>query len=254
MAFRPWGLVGWVISRCPNVDWGFFGCVGTEMRSLEAWKALTASGRVRKTRMLRILDNPTGYTGRPMYEAETRDRLQRREAEFVAAGGSQSFIVEHSLLEAHAEIISSIDGFIREAGPNIILDITSLPKRFFFPILRRLILADRAAVSNLLLAYAIPGSYASGPLSLNHTDWAHLPLFPGDYSLEPPKHIIVGVGFESLGLPEHLEHASGLPVKLLLPFPAPPSSLQRSWDLVMKLQNYRAPDSMAVYRTNPRDI
>ena len=37
MAFRPWGLLEWMIVRCPNVNWSLFGCLGTEERSLAAW-------------------------------------------------------------------------------------------------------------------------------------------------------------------------------------------------------------------------
>jgi len=251
--FRPWGPLDWLMGRVPEVTWSLFGCLGTEERSLAAWRALSEARRVNIVRLLRVHDGPSRYTKEARYEKETKDRLGKRQAEFLASGGKEDMVADHDLLEAHSQIVSSIDSFIRDAGPHVILDVTSLPKRFFFPILKRLLVA-RPDVSNLIVTYSFPASHTPEPLAMNPSDWAHLPLFGGDYPKDPAKHLIVGIGFEALGLQEQVEHGSGLPVKLLLPFPARPSSFQRSWDLIRKLQRYRELGTMDIYRTDAKSV
>ena len=249
--YRPWGLLHWVLERCPDVEWSLFGCLGTEERSLAALSITNSVGCLASKRLLRISDNSFGQ-----YLKLREERLLARKNEFEKMGATESDIEEYSLTKAsHHDILTEIEEFIRDSGPNIILDVTSLPQRFFFPILKTLLLSEAHTVRNLVVTYAVPESYAPGRLTRNFNDWGTLPLFLGSYTQKPPEMMIVGVGFEALGLQDRVDTGeAGLHLNLLLPFPAPPPAFKRSWELARKLQKGRRPGSVTTYRTDAKEV
>lgn len=247
--YRPWGLLNWVLAQCDVRGWSLLGCIGTEKRSLSAWKNINSTGKLNSISLLRIIDCPSKYSER------SQKKIWKRENEFIALGGDVAVIKEYDLLKtAHHEIVSIVENFLDVSGSNVILDVTSLPKRFFFPILKILI-NNRDRIENLIVTYSIPETYLEGKLAENCNDYAHLPLFNGEYGEQNPDMLIVGVGFEAHGLKKQIEHSgTGLQVKLLLPFPAPPSVAQRSWELVRKLKKYSSADIFNLYRVDPKDV
>jgi hypothetical protein len=90
-------------------------------------------------------------------------------------------------------------------------------------------------------------------LAENFNDWAHLPLFSGGYSATPAEMLVIGVGFQALGLHEHLKGDPGLHIKLLLPFPAPPPAFIRSWELRRQLERYGTRENFQVFRAGATD-
>ncbi|MEX1026505.1 MAG: hypothetical protein WD049_00645 [Candidatus Paceibacterota bacterium] len=233
-------------------EWSLIGCLGTEERSLAVWEELSKTGKLATHKLLRIIDAPSAGRSVSPFTAERNQRLTERQDEFHQKGGDAAVIEKHTLLESHAEIVDSVKSFLAAASPNIVLDVSSLPKRFFFPALKLILLENE--VENLVVTYTFPNSYPRVPLALNHNDWAHLPLFSGDYSTSPPQMMIAAVGFEALGLPEQVEHGAGLPIRLLLPFPAQPASFHRSWDLVRKLQSHRSAENIRVSRVDSTSV
>lgn len=246
--YRPWGPIEWVLPRCPVAHWSLFGCLGTEERSLGVWQYLSTSRRLSTVRLLRISDAPSRFA------QMAADMEEQRVQQFTAGGGDPLRIQDHKLTESHFKIVSSIDSFIAEAGESIVLDVSSFPKRFFFPVLKRLIRKSNL-VRNLIVTYTIPTGYTEGKLAENVDDWDHLPLFTGSYSPGRPEMFVIAVGFEAFGLQDRVEHGeSGLPIKLLLPFPAPPAAFRRSWELVRKLQRHRPPEVFQLYRTDAGEV
>lgn len=247
--YRPWGHLPWVFDRCAARDWALFGCLGTEERSIAAWRELHTRGRLSATRLLRIKDAPSSR-----HSARAAQLEADREREFIAMGGRPQDVQQHQLMESHFEIVDSLDTFLDRSGPNIVLDVSSMPKRFFFPALRRL-LKEPARVENLLVAYTVPSGYTNERLAENPDDWDHLPLFTGSYGPGHPEMFVINVGFEAFGLQDRVEHGdSGLPIKLLLPFPSPPAALQRSWELVRKLKRHRPESVFQLYRSDSREV
>lgn len=245
---RPWGQLNWVLERSPDRNWAFFGCLGTEERPLTAWLEMQSRGMLDATKLLRVADASS-----PRYAADTADRLAATWRDYTGSGGRAGDVNDFQLHAAYSEIVSVIDDYIEHSGPNILLDITSLPKRFFFPILRRMLRADFSDVQNILVTYTVPGKYPPGKLADNFDAWEHLPLFGGDYTAVPAKMLVVGVGFNAMGLQNQVDHADpGRPIRLLLPFPAQPSRFRRSWELARRLQRHR-PEIFSIYRTDPHD-
>lgn len=247
MVCRPWGLLDWALQLTKPRKWDFFGALGTEERSLAAWHWLRELGELSQCRLLEVLDHPSRHTPRAL------QLLHERENEFCGAGGRPENIARK--LELLAEL-HRIIAIAREAESttegSVMLDITSLPKRFFFPILRHLEQSER--VRDLVLTYTSPARYIEGePLSESATDWLTLPGFHGEDG--KPETLIVCAGFMVESLHSHLatinKHEA---VKMLIPFPAPLPVLRRAWDSVFCLESKRTPEKFEHHRVETTDL
>ena len=247
--YRPWGLLPWVVRHSSASAWSFLGCLGTEERSLAAWSLLKSLAGLAHVEFIRIADKPSHYSNLTNY------RISARTDQFRASGGNDSSVRDEDLFAPSARIVKIIDDFIEHASGCVIVDVTSLPKRFFFPMIRRIMTSDRRTnIESVVITYSIPREYPPRVnLAENFDDWAHLPLFSGGYSSSPPEMLVIGVGFQVLGLHEHLKGESGLPIKLLLPFPAPPPAFMRSWELRRQLERHGSPENFEVFRAGARD-
>lgn len=249
MGYRPWGLLDWLIPRCAGTSrWALLGCLSTGERSLAAWRILKANDALSSVKLLRIKNKKSRH------DAAVLQRENERLAEFLGEGGRLEEIESHELLEHQSKIIDVVQGVLSAGNPNVILDVSTLPKRFFFPFLK-LLLKDPVAIPNLLVTYSSPLGYTNEKLAENFDQWDHLPLFSGAYTTAEPKMMIVNVGFEGFGLQEQVDHAEAhLPIKLLVPFPTPPQASKRTWELVRRLQKYRNLESFQTYLTDARDV
>ena len=246
--YRPSGILHWVLPKLRVDAWALIGCIGTEERSFTAWKTLCRLQLLSATQLVRVAPESKNR------HAQKNDALwQQSLAEFKKQGGDQKDINEVKLLVPYGQIVQWVDDFLSRGHENIVVDISGLPKRFFFPIVRR-ILDHIPLVKNIVATYTRAGSYPDAPLAENPADWDHLPLFSGraEYKPPSPQALVIGVGFEPLGLQGHVEQGD-LPLKLLLPFPSPPQEYRRSWELARLLQKNRKPEHVRLFRTHPYD-
>jgi len=247
MDYRPWGLLDWTLGLTKPRQWDFVGALGTEERSLSSWHWLKNLGGLSTTRLLEVLDRPSRHTARAT--RLTHERTQ----EFLAGGGVEKDITRKLELMTEIHRVVAIAHAVEQSASNsVMFDITSLPKRFFFPLLRRFEQSTR--VRDLIVTYTSPEHYLENDvLSENAADWLTLPGFP-DQSGQT-EMLIVSVGFMVESLRNHLttinKHES---VKMLIPFPAPLSILRRTWDSVCYLESKSAPGKFQNYRLNTADM
>jgi hypothetical protein len=184
------------------------------------------------------------------YGDRTRIALDARQAEFVQKGGNLTAIRNLELMGEWFRI----DAFAREVelvGSSIILDITSFPKRFFFPILRTLVMSNR--VRNLLVTYTSPASYANdAPLYEEIEPMRTLPGFGG--ATDKPELWIVSVGFLVESLRKYVGDNPGKRMKVLIPFPSPLAALRRTWQSVANLEQGQSVDRFEKYRVDTLDM
>jgi hypothetical protein len=194
-------------------------------------------------KLLRIKDGPSRHLSRAIAA------LSARTAEFERDGGVVSNIFDFELLAPLHEILS-FAASLRDA--NVILDITSLPKRFFFPLIRSF--AGDPSISNLIITYTEAGEYVSNePLSEQWGPWAHIPGFSGDAIGN--ETLVVGVGFMVESLQQHFsEMTQHDAIQLLIPFPASLVAVNRAWESVYHLQTYRAAAKFREHRVNIADM
>ena len=157
----------------------------------------------------------------------------------MGQGVSPDVFREHQLLEPFGAIQSAIDTFLDECvGENLIFDISSMPKKLFFFVVKRAI-QRRCKFENILAVYSEPDRYASGPLAENPQQWSTLPGFDGPRHLPDrgKRRIAIAMGFEPLGLPDLVVQGefAGVDTYLLFPFPTPPDRIRRNWEFARDL-------------------
>lgn len=242
---RPWGLLNWALEISGKRKWFFIGALGAEDRSLAAWEFLVKLG-VETGRCLIEVEplKPSRFF------AKTEQKLDERRQIFISKGGLESEIEEIPLLSELHKVIQIAEKLC-QSGPAVVLDISSLPKRFFFPVLRSLYQAD--AIKDLLITYTCPLGY-SECLSEKPGPWEHLPGFGGLGTRE--ELLIVGLGFLVESLQQNFsaieKHQA---IQLLIPFPAPLSALRRTWDALYNIRaGPRAPDKFDTHRVGAADL
>jgi len=245
--FRPWGLLGWVLDKLPVPSWSILGCHGTEERSTAVWETLSHSHKKDKGLFVRV------DAVQSRFSAEATVALQGRMDTLRQLGLPSEGIRPLPLFSTEAEILKTVEDFLLISGPNVLLDISALPKRMFFPFIKRLL--QSADVENLVVTYSIPASYAD-VLAEDHQTLQHLPLFGMNQFPEPTvKLAFVGVGFSSLGLPELLEpYKRDVNVQLLFPFPAASPAFQRNWSFVGELKKRLPPNVSEPIRVGAYDV
>jgi len=245
MKYRPWGPVDWALSLSSRKPWRFIGAIGTEERSLCSWIHLKNLRAITENQFVEIQDVDS-----EKYRDRTHAALQARRAEFARSGGDPALIVNMELMSE----LFAISDFARraEVSTSVVLDITSLPKRFFFPILR--VLAGSQNVANLILTYTTPANYAPDgePLYEDIEPWRILPGFGGPSIGGEMWVVSVGFLVESLRL-----YVGGNPnekMKVLIPFPAPPSAMRKTWEAVANLERDHSEGRFEKFRVGTLDM
>lgn len=226
--YRPWGPLVWTLSRSTAKDWHFVGCIGTTERSICSWSTVKSHTQLRGEHFLQIQDVDS-----EKYRDATRFALEARMQQFVQLGGNNNMIIRLPIM---AELFRILE-FARTCAPgasSVILDITALPKRFFFPILRFLVQSTH--VRDLVITYTSPAGYPEdAPLYEDVESWRPLPGFANQ--MPHDEHWIVTVGFLVESLRQYLgDNPDHEKMKLLIPYPAPVGSLRRVWASIAQLE------------------
>lgn len=245
MKYRPWGSVDWALSLSSQKPWQFVGAIGTEERSLCSWIQMRGQGAVTGELFAEIQDEDS-----EKYRDRTRDALDARRSEFIQNGGNLATIRNIKLMVEWFRI----EAFAREAevmGTSVVLDITSLPKRYFFLLLK--ILVTSANVRNLLVTYTSPASYADdAPLYEDIEPWKTMPGFGG--TINKQELWIISVGFLVESLRHYVGDNRSEKMKILIPFPAPLAALRRTWKSVADLEQGYVGDRFEKYRVDTLDM
>jgi hypothetical protein len=229
--FRPWGQISWIFDKFPRQRWSILGSLSTEPRCLSVWEWFARRpNEIAHSVLLEIHDPPSRFTA-----LATNLRTQRR-SELQNLGLPSGGVSQSELFALDQDIVAQIDGFLSLASPNILLDITCLPKRFFFPFIHRIMQSQ--SVRNFLVTYTSPGEYYSGALAEDHKTLAPLPLFRirnvGGPRVEL---VIIGIGYMPLGLPDFLDkYKFQVDVETLLPIPKSAEAFQRNWKFINSLR------------------
>ena len=171
--------------------------------------------------------------------AKTTELTRANRRVLVREGVSPDVFREHQLLEPFGAIQSAIDEFLDGCvGKNLIFDISSMPKKLFFFVVKRAIQRS-SKFDNILAVYSEPDSYSSKPLAENPQQWSTLPGFDGPRQLPETseRRIAIAMGFEPLGLPDLVVQGefSGVNTHLLFPFPTPPDRIRKNWEFARDL-------------------
>lgn len=224
--YRPWGPLDWVLGKLEKPKWALLGCLGTEDRCEAALKALPAASRAHE-RFLKILD-PEAPPTEPF-----EPRYAEMQARLIASGCAEEAFRSVPLLASFDTMRGAVDEFLESGATDVILDITSMPKRWFFPLTKMLLARDQ--VHSLIATYASAMKYSNN-LSSNPEPLSAIPGFASDDARLEHDTAIVGIGFEPLGLNELYLQQKVDKVRYVFPFPPGPPGFHRNWKFVRQLE------------------
>jgi hypothetical protein len=195
-----------LLPKLGQANWDILGVVATEDRCEAILLGLDANSRG-VARFLRIED--------PGIQTATTERLDAIETRIRGCGVAAEHIRRADLLADIDTIGEEIAAFLAASGPNVVLDITSMPKWWFFPAVRMILASDD--VKNFIITYASAVKY-DDDLSSDLRPLSALPTFGSLDGRTNHDELIVGIGFAQLGLKD-LYSEDIKRVSYLFPFP-----------------------------------
>ncbi|WP_456733570.1 hypothetical protein [Bradyrhizobium sp. USDA 3364] len=154
--------------------------------------------------------------------------------ELLASGLTAQDIPSLPLLCELDVIQAQVDECLSRNIPNVILDISAMPKRWFFALIQ--LLLDDPRTQNVVVTYASPAGY--GPVLAENAE--PIRVLPGYYETDGfTSHdvLAVGIGFEPLGLTSLFNQVKPDRIRLLFPFPPGPPGFQRNWAFVKTIDD-----------------
>ncbi|NBB80970.1 MAG: hypothetical protein GVY36_16245 [Verrucomicrobia bacterium] len=136
-------------------------------------------------------------------------------------------------LKASLDRIEDICAQASKESENVILDITSFPKRWFFPMMRYLI--EDPDIKNLQVAYTRGDEHAES-LSENPETLRVIPSFVSLDDRTSHDVAFVGVGFHTHSLLELFGEDKSKSLQLMFPFPPGPPGIHRNWKFVQEVE------------------
>ncbi len=230
--YRPSGPFRWMLEKFSSIsEWSLVGSISAEERSLAAISELSLIGKLDHLSCLRI--EPSSGRKPNRFRSEIMRKLNTRQRETEGIVGVGLLCTTVDLLCREEDLIRAIRDCLSPCGPNLVLDISSMPKRFFFPLIA---LAIRSGnFENILVSYSSPKSYGE-PLAEDPLPWSALPTF-GATDLSKDGKLIIGVGYQSLRLHEIVDGVLNPDnVELLLPFPSVHPGFTKNWEFVRKIR------------------
>ena len=149
--FRPWGHIDWLIGRLNDRQWSLLACCGTEERSI-ALPTYFGRRRFSSVEVVAIRDP------QPLNREDIDSRLACRQESLRNSGFLEKEISSVKLLAGLQDTVQPIVRLADKGSASIIIDITSLPKIWFFPIVQAAIREDR--FKDIIVTYTSAGSYA----------------------------------------------------------------------------------------------
>lgn len=222
--YRPWGRPEWLTSSWEQSGWVVIGCLGTEKRSAQS---ISRVGQLcNKIHLIEIVD-PLNFDD--FYRASIiADNLRHIQSRTAAKTEHQALHLKSSL-----DDIEQLCDEIASEAPNIVLDITSFPKRWFFPMVRELL--QHKNVANLQIAYTKGAGYAP-VLSENPETLRVIHGFPCLDGRTEHDLAFVGVGFHTQGMVSMFGSDNAKSLQMLFPFPPGPPSTKKNWRFVQQVE------------------
>ena len=251
---RPWGQPSWLF-RMPTLNakaWFLLGCVSTQDRCKAMLLHHQQSLTIGDCGFVEIADSASDFS------AQSAAKMLSNRHDISGLAPAQVDFFQIGLLDPLLRLKKVIDAWIASSNGSVVLDASTFPERFCFPIIRWI--TENPAVRNLVITYMLPEKYTQEDLGYDSQDWGQIPTFVKDdhQDGEGVEHVIVGVGFLPYSLPDWLKKTYDTPnfkISLLMPFPAAPSSVNRAWEFVRRIEkDLNLKDDRQIIRVAAHDL
>lgn len=224
----PWGTIDRIAIPFLTAEYLLISAVSFEDRCCHV--PLLLGPDAKAIALLQINDPDDAF---PNYSDEIQDRTKKNKNKLEARNiKSEPQICK--LLDPEERMLQILEKY-QSVAATVVLDITSLPKRFFCFILKRLLLMDE--FRNVIVTYTQggPSGYSQDHLAEDAMSPDYLPGYAPPL-LTKSNTVVVGVGFESLGLRALLDqYSEGNIPKMLLAFSSDFDAMSRQWDTIRQV-------------------
>jgi hypothetical protein len=231
----PWGQLRWLSNKLPDVNWSYCACLGTEQRSVLVPIDVARQLSIAKFKLILIKDE-ISWRGD---EAETDDCIERNFRAFRSEITVPTDLNHFELLCDLELIDQYVDTELRGLR-NIILDISSFPKRFYFYLIRRLLL--ESFVDNLIVVYGAGEAHAEETELIG--DFGPILPLPGYPDLSRTKaetskmdRVVVSAGYTMHGVTELFSRSKNGKIDIVVPFPPGVPNKLKTWEQVMEIDD-----------------
>lgn len=223
---RPWGHLDWLLGKVGGADWSLLGCLGTEERSTAVPHHLGRQS-FERARLVTIREP------QPLDSEAIAARLQNRRNALHERDYGDGDFRDADLLADLDEVRSNLLELLDAGARKLIIDITSLPTIWFFPLIQ--LALEEARLTDIIVTYTSAIGYAE-VLSENSGPLRPLPGFFVEDGRSQHDSIVVGIGFEPLGLVPLLQDQRASKIRLIFPFPPGPPGHHRNWMFVKQIE------------------
>ncbi len=233
--FRPFGPLDWILSRLPAVaSWSLVGTVSPEDRSLSVLREISSGSRMSRAEFIRI--EPDSRKNNPKFRVAFRQKLGLSDKIAEELGRRRLTVRAASILCREEALVEIARETLAACSENLVIDISAMPKRFFFPMLTLAIESNR--FNNIVVTYTTPERYGDS-LAEDPLPWNAFPMYgatpPGG---ETEVKLLIAVGYQPLKLEGILDgiryRASN--VELLLPFPSVHAGFIKNWEFILQIR------------------
>lgn len=243
---KPWGPAKWLFPKISANSWHVIASSSFEDRSVAAVEWLIAGGyRISSSSLFRIKNPSSSHweIAKPKVDANFQE-LQRHLA------GPNLKLIEIQLLSFPSG--ATAGGSLAPVGSDsVVLDVSTLPKRFFLYALRRLIADD--TVRNLVITYSRAARYPEAAMCEDALPPAALQGFARTEPIRGAPRMVVGVGYVALSVEELLDKAKHSKLDFIFPFPPASPAFRRNWELLSNLMPDDRPHNTEIHRINGMD-
>ena len=237
--FRPWGRPDWLMSKSRVENWVAIACLATEERSVLS--ALEVSKYAKHILIIQINDPSPALDGLHL-------EAYRENKAFFERNCTIDYSISEFDLKASLDQIRSIVNEAGKKSSNVIVDITSFPKRWFFPIMRFLV--NNTKIKNLKVIYTRGAKYAH-VLSENPETLRVIPSFVSVDNRTDHDYAFVGVGFHTHSMVTMFGSDNAKSLQMLFPFPPGPPNTNRNWRFAQQIERIVQRDDNLVQGLDP---
>lgn len=246
MELKPWGSINWLLPKINVNDWHVITSASFEDRCIAVVDWMRESNKIIKSSTLLHINNPDSELwseARP-YVQKNFDYLKTQ----LTGSGHQ--VINAELLGQLGSLIRA-DALNPESCKSVILDMTTLPKRFFLFAFKQLL--NNTGVKNLVVTYAGANEYPESALCENALPPTALQAFGRVAAVREKPRMIVGVGYMPLSVEELVSQAKHAKLDFIFPFPPASPAFRRNWALLSMLMPQDIPRNTEIHRIHGMD-
>jgi hypothetical protein len=234
--FRASGPMNWLLEKFSSISsWSLIGTISPEERSLAVLEDLLSMGRLANGEFIRV--DPAQHYQPNQFRNSFIKKLNSRERKAKRMARKAINIRSREILCREDDLISVARESLGPCSKNLIIDISAMPKRFFFPLIT--LAMESTNQDNVIVTYTSPERYGD-TLAEDPLPWNAIPMF----GATPPAgsvglKLLIAVGYQSLSLKQIVDGVrfNAGNVELLMPFPSVHPGFTKNWEFVRQIRD-----------------